>query len=280
MPAKTRRLSFAAMCTLIFSGGGTPDDAEGAGGAEMEEAEMSSSAGAPDMRLVQQIERGDVVFGRFSGEHTPEGGSADAGIGHLDFVFYSLETGPFDMAALESYLTAMAEASGDSGAHPLMLRIPPIRNGHDEARNRAGLGVAAGATGIVYPHVETAEEAALAVEALGGDAWPGNPEGHLISLLLIEDQAGIDDVREIVSTPGVAAVSPGPGDLRRLYGGDMEKVEQAIQSVLAACLEFDVPCGITAGEDDVAGRIAEGFRIIITTNDETVMAGRAAAGQN
>ena len=110
-------------------------------------------------------------------------------------------------------------------------------------------------------------------------AWPGNPDGHLISFLLIEDQIGIDNVREIVSTPGVSAVSPGPGDLRRVYDGDMEKVEEAIQIVLAACLEFDVPCGVTAGVDDIAMRIEQGFRVFIVTQPEAVAVGMAAAGR-
>ena len=59
----------------------------------------------------------------------------------------------------------------------------------------------------------------------------------------------------------------------------MEKVEEAIQIVLAACLEFDVPCGVTAGVDDIAMRIEQGFRVFIVTQPEAVAVGMAAAGR-
>ncbi len=253
----------------------------GCGGApgEDETEKMTAAEEVPDTRIVDRLAAGDAVFGLFSGDHTPEAGAAMAANRPLDFVFYSLESGPFDIPALESYAAGMAEASGQDAPHPMLLRIPPIRDGHDEARDRAAQGLAAGVSGIVYPHVETAEEAALAVDALGDAAWPGSPDGHLISFLLIEDQIGIDNVRAIVSTSGVSAVSPGPGDLRRVYDGDMEKVEEAIQIVLVACLEFDVPCGVTAGVDDIAMRIEQGFRVIIVTQPEAVALGMAAAGR-
>ena len=59
----------------------------------------------------------------------------------------------------------------------------------------------------------------------------------------------------------------------------MEAVEGAIQAVLAACLANGVPCGITAGVDDIAERIAQGFRMFIASDPETVTAGREAAGR-
>ena len=251
--------------------GGTPGGDEADAVAEPEEA--------ADTRIVDRLAAGDAIFGLFSGDHTPEAGAAMAANRPLDFVFYSLESGPFDIPALEGYAAGMAEAPTPGGPHPMLLRIPPIRDGHAEARDRVARGLAAGVSGIVYPHVETAEEAALAVDALGDAAWPGNPDGHLISFLLIVDQIGIDNVRAIISTPGVSAVSPGPGDLRRVYDGDMEKVEEAIQTVLAACLEFGVPCGITAGVDDIATRIEQGFRVFIVTQPDAVALGMAAAGR-
>jgi 2-keto-3-deoxy-L-rhamnonate aldolase RhmA len=82
-----------------------------------------------------------------------------------------------------------------------------------------------------------------------------------------------------VATRGVSVVFAGPGDLRRAYEGDMEAVENAIQTVLAACLAHDVPCGITAGVADIAERIEQGFRVFIVTDAEAIPVGRAAAGR-
>lgn len=229
--------------------------------------------------MIQLLESGEPVFGIFSGDHTAEQGAAVAANAEIDFVFYSLESGPFDLPALETYMAAMMEAVGERAPHPVLLRIPPIRDGHELARSRSEQGLEAGVAGIVFPHLETAEEARLAVDATGPDGWPGNPDGRLINLLLIEDEAGLDNVREIVSTPGVSAVSPGPGDLGRLYEDDMEAVERVIQKVLAACKEFSVVCGITADVDDIAERLAQGFRFIIARSPEAVSVGRSAAGR-
>jgi 2-keto-3-deoxy-L-rhamnonate aldolase RhmA len=101
----------------------------------------------------------------------------------------------------------------------------------------------------------------------------------VLNVILIEDQIGIERAREIVSAPGVGVAIPGPGDLGRAYEGDMEAVENAIQTVLAACAEFDVPCGITAGVDDIARRVEEGFMMIIVTQPEALAVGLAAAGR-
>ncbi len=133
--------------------------------------------------------------------------------------------------------------------------------------------------GVVFPHVESAEDATAAVSAMGGDSWPGDAEGALVNMLIVEDRAAVERVDEIVATPGVSVVFAGPGDLRRAYDGDMAAVEDAIQAVAAACEDHDVPCGITAGPDDIADRIAQGFRVFIVSDPAAVTAGRLAAGR-
>lgn len=229
--------------------------------------------------MVELLAGGQPVFGIFSGEHTSEQGARMARNPEADFVFYSLESGPFDIPAMEAYMEGMREGAGDGGPQPVALRIPPIRDGADSARARTRAGLEAGAHSIVFPHVESVEEAELAVGALGDRSWPGDPDGSLVSILLIEDQIGIERAADIVRTPGVSVVIPGPGDLRRAYEGDMEAVEAAIQTVLAECLAADVACGITAGPDDIGERLDQGFRLIIVTSPEALTVGRAHAGR-
>jgi len=220
-----------------------------------------------------------VVFGVFSGEKTPEQGARIAENRETDFVFYCLETGPFDIPSMEAYMRAMAQEAGEQGAHPVLVRIPPVRDGRDAARERVARALGAGVDGIVFPHVETADEAAFAVGSLGDDVWPGDSDGRLLGVLLIEDQVGVRNARDIVAIPGVGVVVLGPGDLGRAYQGDDQAVERAIQTVLAICKEVEVPCGITAGADDVAERLAQGFRLIIVTGDDALPVGRAAAAR-
>ncbi len=100
-----------------------------------------------------------------------------------------------------------------------------------------------------------------------------------MSILLIENRIGVANAREIVGTPGVGVVFPGPGDLRRAYESDMDAVEKAIQKVLAACKEHDVPCGITADAEDIALRLEQGFRVFIVRQPEVLSIGRAASGR-
>ncbi len=198
----------------------------------------------------------------------------------IDFVFYSLESGPFDIPAMEAYMAGMAEASGDQPPRPLALRIPSIREGGDSAYTHVRLGLEAGAHAIVFPHVQSAEDAATAVDAMGRDLWPGDPDGRHVAMLIVEDREGVDHVGEIVASPGVSVVFAGPGDLRRAYERDRDAVEDAIQAILAACLAHDVPCGITADVDDITTRLDQGFRVIITRDPDALgVARRFVQGQ-
>lgn len=235
--------------------------------------------GASPPPLVQLLAEGQAVFGLFPGETTAEQGAERGRNRELDFVFYSLESGPFDIPTMAAYMAGVADGSAPEPAHPLVLRVPPVRDGVEQAKANVAEAVAAGVAGIVFPHVESAEDAAAAVASMGGESWPGNPGGSLVNMLIVEDRAGVERVDEIVATAGVSVVFAGPGDLRRAYDGDMEAVEGAIQAVLAACKAHGVPCGITAGPDDVARRIEEGFRVFIAGDPAAVTAGRAAAGR-
>ena len=267
-PALILALALATGCSAPEQ---SADEASGAASAGSDAAAM---APAP---LVQLLADGQILFGIFPGPSTREQGALMGQNRDLDFVFYSLESGPFDIMSTKVYMEGIAEGSGTEAAHPLVLRVPPIRNGAEQAAANVAEALDAGVAAIVFPHVESAEDVAVAVSVMGAELWPGNPDGTLLSILIVEDRSGVERVDEIVSTPGVSIVFAGPGDLRRAYEGDMEAVEGAIQAVLAACQRHDVPCGITAGADDIADRIAQGFRVFIVSDAAAVPVGRAAA---
>lgn len=247
----------------------------------MPEGEPSMSA-APmqhDNDIIALLSSGQPVFGMFAPEQSAEGGVRAAENHETDFIFYSLESGPWDIPSMETFMASMADASGSAEPHPVVLRIPPIRDDREAARAHMQEGLAAGIDGLVLPHVETVEDVALATELAGNRLWPLNPEGDVLNVILIEDQSGIGRARALVGAPGVGVAIPGPGDLRRAYEGDMEAVENAIQTVLAACKEFDVPCGITAGPADIAERLEQGFEMIIVTQPEALAVGLQASGR-
>ncbi|HSM60700.1 MAG TPA: aldolase/citrate lyase family protein [Longimicrobiales bacterium] len=246
--------------------------------AEESMAEETEAVPAADGRIVSLLAEGQPVFGIFSGDHTPEQGAAMGANTETDFVFYSLESGPFDLPGMQSYVRAMQGVAGED-SRPMALRIPPIKDGPAEAEQRIVQALETGVEAIVYPHTWSSEDVALAAAAMGDELWPGKPGGRLVGMFIVEDRTGIEHVDEIVSTPGASVVFAGPGDLRRAYEGDMEAVEAAIQTVLAACLEHGVPCGITAGVDDIAGRLEQGFRVIIVTEPEALAVGLRASGR-
>ena len=96
------------------------------------------------------------------------------------------------------------------------------------------------------------------------DVWPLNTEGELLAAMEIETAAGLKNVDEIASTPGVGAIFIGPGDLATSLGVDSQDParEAAIQTILKACLAHNVPCGIGASKEDgsLDKRIKEGFK--------------------
>src|SRR2546421_609505 len=67
---------------------------------------------------------------------------------------------------------------------------------------------------------------------------------------------------------GIGAIWAGPGDMSVSMGLRGQASHPAVQEnllrVLAACKEFGVPCATGATADDVAMRLEQGFRIIMT----------------
>lgn len=104
------------------------------------------------------------------------------------------------------------------------------------------------------------------------DVWPLNPEGDLLAIPMIETAEGLKNVNEIASVPGVGALFIGAaGDLHQYLGvsQDSLEVEQARQTILAACKTHNVACGITAiTKADVDKRLKEGWKMIRTGRGE------------
>ena len=267
-------LPAALLAALLAASCGEAPDGEPQP-AEPPPATTPSRAGVVDL-----LRDGQVVLGTFSGDHTAEQGAALVRTWDPDFVFYSLETGPFDMEAMAAYMGGMREGAAGRVPPPVALRIPPLRDGRERGREHALLGLENGALGLVYPHVESPEDAALGVTLTGDGVWPADSRGARFAVILVEDRAGVEKAAEIVATPGVSVVLLGPGDLSLSYQGDASAVEAAIQTVLAACKEAGVPCGITAGAGDIADRIGQGFRFLIATEPEALAVGRRAAGRS
>jgi 4-hydroxy-2-oxoheptanedioate aldolase len=203
--------------------------------------------------------------------------------------------------------------------HPLIVKSPELEPGAAAGIHQQ---LALGVSGIMFPTVESADQlrealAAMRFESQGGtrpddalgnaparwgmsadayrrkaDLWPLEPQGELINWTIIESQAGLDNIREIAAVPGIGVLWPGAGTLRGLFSTtnaagervlDEAAWEAAIQKVLAACQEFDIPCGFPAGPDNIEMRMQQGFRVFVMNwgdaGFETIDIGRRVAGR-
>lgn len=303
-------MGFAAVCAAgsLFSG------ISGHGSTRFNTAAQQPAA--RHNRIVDLLSQNKVVFGWFSTarnlESAPEAAERAAKDGRMDFVFINMEAvRSYHPPLVKTFLTTMKEAGlkRNPNDRPLMLRLPVVHDDPAAARQRIAETLNLGVHALVFPDMESADEARDALAAMRfapngtrpadvgdapaywdltpaeytrkADVYPQNPNGELASIFIIESEKGVANSREITQVRPTVAI-PGPGTLARVYKGDAGKVEAAIQTQLASCKEFNVPCGITANPNDVAKRIEQGFRMIIIYDrdyEATMTAGRTAAGR-
>ena len=115
------------------------------------------------------------------------------------------------------------------------------------------------------------------------DVWPLNPNGELVNFTIVESKEGLAHVREIAAVKGIGVLFPGAGTLGGVFSSpdptdstgrrrirDTVGWENAIQQVLSACKEFNVPCGYPANDSTMMQqRMKEGFTVFITGWGET-----------
>ncbi len=185
--------------------------------------------------------------------------------------------------------------------HPLFVKTPEIAPDPALAAQRIARQLDLGVTGIVLVGVESAEEvrtglAAMRFKSKGGtrpdnvgtapalwgmsdkeyrekaDLWPLNPKGELVNWTIVESKEGLAHVREIAAVKGIGVLLPGAGTLRGVFSTtdstgrrvvDTQAWEAAIQQVLAACKEFNVPCGYPATATDIEERMKQGFSVFV-----------------
>ena len=216
---------------------------------------------------------------------------------------------------------ALTKAPGLRLQHPLIVKAPKIAPDTAKAVDNISRELNLGVSGIMFVEVESADEvrAGLAAmrfkskggtrpDAVGGapsywgmseqayqqkaDLWPLNSDGELVNWTIVESKEGLAHVREIAAVKGIGVLWPGAGTLRGVFSTtnaagervlDQAGWENAIQTVLAACKEFNVPCGFPATPADIEMRMKQGFSVFVMNwgdaGFKAVELGRAAAGR-
>lgn len=207
-----------------------------------------------------------------------------AGIGY-DYLVLDAQHGEFDGRGQLAGLLAVDAAAGASGTAGL-VRV--------EANHATPIGRAldVGASGVIVPLINTAEDAAAAVAAarypprgirsygpLRSDLRigpaPAEVDATVLVLAMIETADGLANVEAIAATPGLDGVYVGPSDLSLGLGaavpGDAavaDAFDAALARIRAACEQRGIIAGIhTPSGQAAAERLAEGFTLATVAHD-------------
>jgi 2-dehydro-3-deoxyglucarate aldolase len=206
----------------------------------------------------------------------------------FDWFFVDGEHGPLETSDIISILQAVGDRV------PCLVRVPAL--GEVAIKRVLDLG----ATGIIVPQVNTAEQAADAVRfaryAPQGERGVGLARAHgygfrfqdyidaaneeTVVVVQAEHAKAVENIEEIVKVPGIDAVLLGPYDLSASMGKmgqiDDAEVMAAIDRVTSVCQAAGMPLGyfgVTA--DAVKPYMDAGYSLIIAGVD-TLFLGSAA----
>ncbi|HCT57627.1 MAG TPA: aldolase [Gemmatimonas aurantiaca] len=255
-------------------------------------------------RAIELLSSGQSTFGIFSHDRSLDNARLLSRSG-LDFVLIDMEHGPLDVETLRTFLLGMTDKRRVLEKGNMQPDVTPIvriaPNGRDQASFIAKQVLDVGAMGVMFPYINTKEEALQAVRSVRypqkrgapdfepqgirgsapgnavwlwgvsdytdrADVWPLDPRGDLMAVIQIETAEAVKNVSEILSVPGISAIFVGPADLAMSLGGTGEagaaELEAAIQTVLRACKAKNIPIGITTNAQTVERRIKEGFNFV------------------
>jgi 4-hydroxy-2-oxoheptanedioate aldolase len=209
----------------------------------------------------------------------------------FDWVCVDLQHGLLDYQDLTNLLPAISS----SDAVPL-VRVP--WNEPYEIMK----ALDAGAYGVIVPMVNDRAEAIRAVAACryppdgmrsfgpiraalyGGRGYAAEANRQIACIAMIETREGLDNLDEIVTTPGLDAVYIGPADLALALGlpalGDTDEPRHAaaVQRIVAACRGAGIAVGIHTSSLSFAQKyLAAGFNLVTLGSDAGFMLRAAGA---
>ncbi|MEX2449544.1 MAG: HpcH/HpaI aldolase/citrate lyase family protein [Rhodospirillales bacterium] len=213
---------------------------------------------------------------------------SDAG---FDWVCIDMEHAPNEVGTVLGQLQALAQH--DCAA----IVRPPWR---DPVAVKRLLDV--GAQSILFPMVETAEQAERAVAStryppqgirgvslmqrgnrFGRDAdYAHEADGQICRLVQIESVKGLNNIEEIAAVEGVDGFFFGPADLSAEMGliGQMTHpdVLKALDVGLEKCIKAEKPAGILWGADDLIRQsLDKGYAYVAVGADLAILARETAA---
>jgi 4-hydroxy-2-oxoheptanedioate aldolase len=254
---------------------------------------------------IRQIVSGGAAFASFC---AMEPASAQrVAHGPADVAVFDLEHGPFDPAGMRHAMQYLLDRRLIAERGDLSPTVTPFvriaANGAEQSHWMVKQALDAGAYGVIYPHIATAEQARRAVAAAryprSGDtagaprgvrgfgpsnaarywglaaaayferaeAWPLARTAELLVVVMCETVDAVRALPEILEVAGIGAVLVGLADLA-LDLGTLDVTEPEVEDELATvahyCRRAGVLFGVTGvGPETVATRLEQGFRLIV-----------------
>lgn len=237
----------------------------------------------------KRLANGEPLIGTFI--KTPSSIVAEVmGYSNLDVFCVDTEHAPFGRLELDLCIGAFRVAD-----KPSLVRIAD----HSAKEIRSALD--SGATGIVVPHVTTAEQAAAIVKAAhfgdGGRGYAGSSRAanfttksmaeHLADsreqttvIVQIEDIAALDNVKEIANVDGVDCLFIGRADLAVAMQKNVsdDDVIAAVKGICRDAQEVGAAVGMyTPSTDEIPSWREAGASLFLLSSDQSMMLAGANA---
>ena len=240
--------------------------------------------------LRRRLAHGEVTHGTFLGAATPVTAEVCAAAG-VDWVLLDLEHGAGGEEQARDVIAATAAYS-----------VPTVVRVESTERIRAGRLLDLGAAGVMFPRIDTADDAAACVRHLryppAGDrgvatynrmcrygldpAALDRSDGDVLGVLQIETRPALDAVEDIAALDGVDVLFVGPRDLSHAL--DVPGQTQApaylaaLDRVLAAARRNGKAAGLLVPDGAAAARMgAAGWQFLAIGSDTTLLAGAVVA---
>lgn len=247
---------------------------------------MDASAAKPLFR--ERLKAGERLVGTFVKTPTIHALEILGQVG-FDFAVIDAEHAPLDRSQVDVMLFA-ARACGVAG----LVRVPSTAD---------ILSVLdCGASGVLVPHVLSAQKAREVVQASryrgGKRGYSGSTRSSLYGagavwatvdredaqtavIAMIEDPEAVDDIEAIAQVEGIDAFFIGRGDLTVAYGAprnDSPVIVQAVQRIAAAARAHGKAVAVmVGGAEEAAGFTEVGATAFIVSSDQGFMRKAAAA---
>jgi len=240
----------------------------------------------PKNALLTAFKQGKVQTGCFVAELRDTTLPQLLALGGLDFFLIDNEHGPWPIDKIAEVCTVARYA-----------KITPLVRVPDYSYAHIAQSLDAGAQGLVFPRIETADQVRHCVqtaryppEGKRGNATNRNycdfrvgdvtqaMKAHNDNTLLIfqiETREALDNIDEILQVPGINGVLIGPNDLSISLGvpGQIhsEVMVNAFNTVLSKCKQYGVVPGCHINDTNLAGEYAAKGFLLVSSSADTMM---------